>query len=290
MEGRRFPFLKPGGCAALKSLDLASVVQTMDSTIHSINTFIISLNPQAGKRKRILRCGSYRGIFVILDTSCSVTKWLSVPEENSWFCYLFSPDFQFRDLRKINKDWARQMRMMNFCKLVFAVLLFFSPLLSCFSDTPFTTFFWSKTVYVLIYVTQKLKWKFDIRDSWLVTFLVREPCQRTHPPQPPANCAILCVLIRYPSGHWGPPCLLGISRVCPAKKSSLCDHIINPLLTEFVRPRWLGIALVLFCVLTSEICTILYRCTFCRRAKRSMKKVLSQRFLLSSFKTLYNAK
>ena len=29
------------------------------------------------------------------------------------------------------------------------------------------------------YVTQKLKWKFDIRDSWLVTFLVREQCQRT---------------------------------------------------------------------------------------------------------------
>ena len=107
---------------------------------------------------------------------------------------------------------------------------------------------------------------------------------------PPATCAILCVLIGYPSGHWGPPCLLGISRVCPARKSSLCDHIINPLLTEFVRPRWLSIALVLFCVLTSEICAILDGCTFCRSAKRSMRKVLSQRFLLSSFKTLYNAK
>ena len=45
-----------------------------------------------------------------------------------------------------------------------------------------------------------------------------------------------------------------------------------------------------FLRLTSEICAILDRCTFCRSAKRSVKKVLSQRFLLSSFKTLYNAK
>ena len=86
----------------------------MDSTIHSINYFIISLNPHAGKRKRILPCGSYRGIFVIRDplnsinySSCSVTKWLSVLEENSWFYYSFFPDFQFRDLRKINKDYER---------------------------------------------------------------------------------------------------------------------------------------------------------------------------------------
>ena len=140
---------------------------------------------------------------------------------------------------------------------------------------------------MLIYLTQKLKWKFDIRDAWLDSFLVREPCQRN---PPPSTCGILCVLIGYPSGHWGPTCLLGISRVCPARKTSLCDHIINPLLTKFVRPRWLGIALVLFCVSTSEICAILDRCTFCRSTKRSMKKVLSQRFLLSSFKTLYNAK
>ena len=184
------------------------------------------------------------------------------------------------------------MRMMNFCKFPFAVLLFLFATFKLFFRHSFYHFFVCvrtrlKTVYMLIYVTQKLKWKFDIRDSWLDTFLVHEPCQRN---PPPATCAILCVLIGYPSGHWGPTCLLGISRVCPARKTSLCDHIINPLLTKFVRPRWLGIALVLFCVLTSEICAILDRCTFCRSTKRSMKKVLSQRFLLSSFKTLYNAK
>ena len=107
MEGKWFPFLQPGGCAASKSLDLASVVQTMDGTIHSINYFYYIAESASRKRKRILGCGSYRGIFMIRDTSCSVTKRLSVPEENSWFYYLFSPDFQFRDLRKINKDWAR---------------------------------------------------------------------------------------------------------------------------------------------------------------------------------------
>ena len=42
---------------------------------------------------------------------------------------------------------------------------------------------------MLIYVTQKLKLKFDIRDSLLVTFLVREPCQRIHPPPPVGSSA-----------------------------------------------------------------------------------------------------
>ena len=158
MEGKWFPFLQPDGCAALKSLDLASVVQTMDSTIHSINYFIISLNPQADKRKRILPCGSYRGICVIRDpltfflifvnsinySSCSVTKWLSVPEENSWFYHLFFPDFQFRDRRKINKDYERvkwELWIFVSCYLQYCFL--FSPLLSCFSDTLFTTFFFA---------------------------------------------------------------------------------------------------------------------------------------------------
>ena len=148
------------------------------------------------------------------------------------------------------------MRMMNFCKLPFAVLLFLFATFKLFFRHSFYHFFLcvrtrSKTVYMLIYVTQKLKWKFDIRDSWLDTFLVHEPCQRN---PPSATCAILCVLIGYPSGHWGPPCILGISRVCPARKSSLCGHIINPLLTKFVRPRWLGIALVFLCFNFRHLC------------------------------------
>ena len=183
------------------------------------------------------------------------------------------------------------MRMMNFCKLLFAVLLFFRHFWAVF-----------QTLLLPLFSLHKNKIKNGIHahlsDSkaemkvWYPWFVIRYffgPW--TVPEEPtPSTCGILCVLIGYPSGHWGPTCLLRISRVCPARKTSLCDHIINPLLIKFVRPRWLGIALVLFCVLTSEICAILDRCTFCRSTKRSMKKVLSQRFLLSSFKTLYNAK
>ena len=36
------------------------------------------------------------------------------------------------------------------------------------------------------------------------------------------------------------------SHVCPARKSSLFDHIINPLLTKLGRSRWLYIGLVRF--------------------------------------------
>ena len=42
-----------------------------------------------------------------------------------------------------------------------------------------------------------------------------------------------------------PSCPLGISRVGPARKSNLFDHIINPLLTKLVGSRWLDIGLVL---------------------------------------------
>ena len=41
-----------------------------------------------------------------------------------------------------------------------------------------------------------------------------------------------------------PSCPLGISRVGPARKSSLFGHIIRPLLTKLVRSRWLNISLV----------------------------------------------
>ena len=68
---------------------------------------------------------------------------------------------------------------------------FFSPLSSCFSDTllPLIPLPKSKiksgTSHTAC-VTRKLIWKFDIRESWLVIFLVREQCQRTrpHPPSP----------------------------------------------------------------------------------------------------------
>ena len=41
---------------------------------------------------------------------------------------------------------------------------------------------------------------------------------------------------------------LEISRVSPARRSSLFDHIINPLLPKPVRSRWLDIGQVHFCV------------------------------------------
>ena len=41
---------------------------------------------------------------------------------------------------------------------------------------------------------------------------------------------------------------LGISRVVPARKSSLFGHTINPLLSKHVWSRWLDIGLVLLSV------------------------------------------
>ena len=43
------------------------------------------------------------------------------------------------------------------------------------------------------YVTRKLKWKFAIRDSWFVTILVREPCQKP-PPECPTGVFSLYVI------------------------------------------------------------------------------------------------
>ena len=75
------------------------------------------------------------------------------------------------------------MKLMNFCKLLFAVLLFLFATLELFFRHSFTTFLFAEEQDKKRYFTcwlcdSKLKWKFDICDSWLVTFLVREPCQR----------------------------------------------------------------------------------------------------------------
>ena len=84
------------------------------------------------------------------------------------------------------------MKMMNFCKLLFAVLLFLFATFKLFFRHSFTTFFWRKNklkngIWHADYLTRKLKWKFDIRDSWLVTLLVREPCQKPLPTPPPPS-------------------------------------------------------------------------------------------------------
>ena len=75
------------------------------------------------------------------------------------------------------------MKLMNFCKLLFAVLLFLFATFEMFFRNSFTTFLFAEEQDKKRYFTcwlcdSKLKWKFDICDSWLVTFLVREPCQR----------------------------------------------------------------------------------------------------------------
>ena len=68
------------------------------------------------------------------------------------------------------------MRMMNFCKLLFAVLLFFATfkLFLVFLRLFLTLFSLRKNMIKngtlqAEYVTRKLKWKFAIRDSWFVT-------------------------------------------------------------------------------------------------------------------------
>ena len=48
------------------------------------------------------------------------------------------------------------------------------------------------------------------------------------------------------AGKMEPSCLLGTTRCIPQKKI-LESHIINPLLTKFVRSRWLDTGLVVFC-------------------------------------------
>ena len=83
--------------------------------------------------------------------SCSMTKWLSVPQGKLWliidihdFMTCFFPNFQFRDLRKINKDCERvKWEWWIFVSCHLQYCSFFSPLLSCFSDTLFTTFFFA---------------------------------------------------------------------------------------------------------------------------------------------------
>ena len=109
----------------------------------------------------------------------------------SWFYYLFFPDFQFRDLRKINKDHGSiEWKWWIFVSCYLQSCFFFSPRSSCFSDTLSPLFFLRKNklkngIWHADYLTRKLKWKFDIRDSWLVTLLVREPCQKPLLPTPP---------------------------------------------------------------------------------------------------------
>ena len=105
-------------------------------------------------------------------------------------CYfLFVSEFRFRDLRKINKEnesikWEQLlMRMMNLCKLLFAVLLFLFATFKLFFRPYFNTFSLRKNkikngTLDVDYVTRKLKWKLAIRDSWFVAILVSEPCQR----------------------------------------------------------------------------------------------------------------
>ena len=77
------------------------------------------------------------------------------------------------------------MKMMNFCKLLIAVLLFLFTTFELFFGHSFTKFYHFflpknkiKNGTLHVDYDSKLKWKFDICDSWLVTFLVREPCQR----------------------------------------------------------------------------------------------------------------
>ena len=97
-----------------------------------------------------------------------------------WFYFLFLPDFQFRELRKINKEnESILMRMMNFCKLLFAVLLFPFATYDLFSDTLLPLFClrtrWETVLYMLIIW---LETEMKVWYPWFVIsyFLVREQC------------------------------------------------------------------------------------------------------------------
>ena len=96
-------------------------------------------------------------------SSCSVTKWLSVPRGKLWliidirdFITYFFPDFQFRDLRKINKDYERgKWEWWIFVSCYLQYCFFFSATFKLFFRHSFYHFFLcvrtrSKTVYLLI--------------------------------------------------------------------------------------------------------------------------------------------
>ena len=154
--------------------------------------------------------GSYRGIFVIRDylflffmnrEFCVNSSELffvfhdqmvvraprktRINNRYPWYYFLFFPDdFQFQDFRKINKEnesikWEWWIFVICYLQSCF----FFSTLSSCFSGTLLTIFSLREnkikngTLHAE-YVTRKLKWRFAILDSWFVTILVRELCQK----------------------------------------------------------------------------------------------------------------
>ena len=101
-----------------------------------------------------------------------------------WYYFLFFPDFQCQDFRKINKEnesikWEWWIFVICYLQSCF----FFSTLSSCFSGTLLTIFSLREnkikngTLHAE-YVTRKLKWRLAILDSWFVTILVRELCQK----------------------------------------------------------------------------------------------------------------
>ena len=110
----------------------------------------------------------------------------------SWFYYLFLPDFQFRNLRKINKDHGSiEWKWWIFVSCYLQSCFFFRHVQAVFQTLFHHFFFLHKNklkngIWRADYLTRKLKWKFDIRESWLVTLLVREPCQKPLLPTPPS--------------------------------------------------------------------------------------------------------
>ena len=108
----------------------------------------------------------------------------------SWFYYLFFPDFQFRDLRKINKDHGSiKWKWWIFVSCYLQSRFLFSPRSNCFSDTLFFAYEQVKKRYLTFWLFDS-KTEMKVWYPWFVIgyFFICEPCQR--PAVRP--CSVVC--------------------------------------------------------------------------------------------------
>ena len=100
--------------------------------------------------------------------------------------HILAPNFQFRDLRKISNYYESiEWHCWVFVSCYLQSCFFFFPFQAVFQTLLYHFFLCVKTrqkngTLRANYVTRKLKWKFDILDSWSVTFWsvsrARDPC------------------------------------------------------------------------------------------------------------------
>ena len=122
--------------------------------------------------------------------------------------HILAPNFQFRDLRKINNYYESiEWHCWVFVSCYLQSCFFFFPFQAVFQTLLYHFFLCVKTrqkngTLRANYVTRKLKWKFDILDSWSVTFW---SVSRARNP--------LCVPVRLYAGRKGFSCCECVGRV-----------------------------------------------------------------------------